>query len=142
MSTEAPLVALTAATALHAGFQVTVSALVYPVLLGTGEDWSRRHDAHSRAIVPLVAVVYGALVAACAWVVAVGVGRGSPGVWVAVGGSVLTMAVTALGAAPLHGRLGRGHDAGAAHRLVRVDRLRLVTSLVALAGALAALVGR
>ena len=108
MNADPPLVAVAVAAALHAGFQVTVSLLVYPVLLGSGEDWRRRHDAHSRAIVPLVAVTYGALLGACVWAVVAGVGRGSPGLWVAVGGAALTLAGAPPRGAPPPPRRGGG----------------------------------
>ncbi|MGA9745861.1 MAG: hypothetical protein WBQ50_00235, partial [Nocardioides sp.] len=54
---------LLVATAVHLGFQVSVTLLVYPALGRVGADsWPAAHAAHSRAIVPLVVVVYGALV--------------------------------------------------------------------------------
>jgi len=43
------------------------------------------------------------------------------------------------GPAPLHGRLGRGHDPELARALVQDDRARLVAALVTLVGALSAL---
>ncbi|MBC2960774.1 hypothetical protein [Nocardioides deserti] len=58
----APEALLVGATALHAGFQLTVTALVYPRLAGTAPAaWSREHSRHSRTITPLVAVVYAAV---------------------------------------------------------------------------------
>jgi hypothetical protein len=58
---------LLAAAALHAGFQLTVTAIVYPALASTPvDDWAEAHDRHSRRITPVVAVVYGAAVVACA----------------------------------------------------------------------------
>ncbi len=142
MNADPPLVAVAVAAALHAGFQVTVSLLVYPVLLGSGEDWRRRHDAHSRAIVPLVAVTYGALLGACVWAVVAGVGRGS----------TRPLGRGRRGGADAGGHRPRGRaparQAGSWSRppprpdARAVDRVRLVTSLVTLAGALAALLGR
>ena len=60
--------ALLAATALHFGFQVTVTAIVYPALARVAAPgWAAAHRAHTRAIMPMVAVVYGALGLAGGW---------------------------------------------------------------------------
>ena len=132
------LLALVAATALHAGFQVTVTVLVYPALARVPpSDWATAHDLHSRRITPLVAVVYGAALVAC-----VGAAVGSPRsatVWGAVLATAGVFAVTGLVAAPTHGRLSRGRTDALVARLLRADRVRLVLALVAfLAGLLAA----
>src|SRR5690242_12010737 len=98
--------ALLAATALHLGFQLTVSLLVYPALAEVPQDrWPERHAAHSRRITPLVVVVYGLLAGACAWTLLTG-----PRGWaiVAVSAAAAAALLTAFGAAPAHGRLGRG----------------------------------
>ena len=56
-------VALVAATSLHAGFQLTVTLLVYPALARVApERFAEAHGRHSRAIVPLVGLVYAAVV--------------------------------------------------------------------------------
>jgi hypothetical protein len=126
-------VALLAATALHAGFQLTVTVLVYPVLASTpAEDWSGVHRRHSRRITPLVGVVYLAVLVA-----AVGALLTAPGaaVAVAVGATAAALGLTAARAAPLHGRLGAGRDEGVVRRLLRVDRLRSGAALVALVAA-------
>lgn len=127
---------LLAATALHAGFQLVVTALVYPALSETpAEQWRARHDAHTRRIVPVVALVYGSVLVALVVVVADGldVGRG-----VAVAASVAAVLVTATIAAPAHRALGRGWDARVLRRLVVADRLRLVAALTAASAALVA----
>lgn len=129
--------ALLGATAAHAGFQATVTLLVYPALARvTAEDWSSAHALHSRRITPLVVVVYGALLVACA-----GALVSSPtttGVWVAVLGAAGTFLVTATAAAPTHGKLAAGRSDPLVARLLRADRLRLACALVALAGAVLA----
>ena len=67
------------AAALHAGFQVTVTVLVYPALAGrSAAEWSAAHTRHSRAITPVVAVVYGALVSGQRAAEAVLAGLGHP----------------------------------------------------------------
>ena len=133
---------LLAATAVHAGFQATVTVLVYPALARLPEDaWARGHAAHTRAITPLVAVVYGALLTTCAGA-AVSTLRGSQGgaaavaVWVAVGATAVVLALTATLAAPAHGRLSSGRTEPLVRRLLLADRLRLACALVALAAAL------
>jgi hypothetical protein len=128
---------LIAATAAHLGFQATVTAVVYPALARTPPpQWATVHRAHSRAITPVVAVVYGALLAAAGWALWSGPGAST---WVAVGATAVTMLITALAAAPAHGRLGHGHDPERIRRLLRVDRLRAATAAVALTAALAAM---
>lgn len=128
--------ALVASTALHAGFQATVTLLVYPALLRTSaSDWAAAHAAHSRAITPLVVVVYGAALVACvlaAW------RDPGPWVWLAVAATALVFAVTGLGAAPTHGRLAGGRTDELARRLRVLDLLRLAGAVVALVAAVLA----
>ncbi len=128
--------ALVAATALHAGFQATVTLLVYPALLRSPEaDWAAEHAAHSRAITPLVAVVYGAALVTCvlaAW------REPGPWVWLAVAATAGVFAVTGLWAAPTHGRLAGGRTEALTRRLRVLDRLRLLGALVALVAAVLA----
>lgn len=122
------------ASAAHAGFQVTVTVLVYPALAAVdAERWAAAHAAHSRRITPLVGVVYGALVVTGAALVLAGPGAAG---WVALAGAAGAVAVTATLAAPLHGRLGVRDDVRV-RRLLRVDRLRCG---LAVAGAVAAVV--
>lgn len=131
MTTSALL--LLAAAAVHLGFQLTVSLVVYPALADEPEDrWSRAHDAHSRRITPVVVVVYGLLMVACAWAILAGPDR-----WtlVAVVAAAVAGLLTALGAAPTHGRLGRGRSRELLDRLLRIDRARTAAAVV---GAVAA----
>jgi hypothetical protein len=133
------LVLLALATAAHAGFQVTVTALVYPRLAATAPaEWPAVHRAHARRIAPLVAVLYGALVLTGAW--AAYAGTGGVALAVALVASAGAVLVTALRAAPLHGRLGdAGPDPALLAALLRADRARAVLAVVALAAAVAAL---
>jgi hypothetical protein len=56
--------ALLASTALHAGFQLTVTLVIYAALAGVQPDqWVAAHARHSRRITPPVALVYGAALA-------------------------------------------------------------------------------
>jgi len=130
-------VALLAATGVHAGFQATVTVLVYPALARVRvEDWSTAHDAHSRSITPLVAVVYGAAVVSAGG--ALRQSPGAAGVWVAALGTAGAVLVTATAAAPTHGRLGRGRTPELVARLLVADRVRLGCAVLALAGAVVA----
>ena len=134
-------VLLVGATALHVGFQATVTVLVYPALARTAaEEWRVAHALHSRRITPLVVVVYAATLLA-------GVGSmladpGSAALWVSVLGTALAFLVTATVAAPAHRRLGAGRDPAVIDRLLRADQLRLAGAGLALAGALAAALSR
>jgi hypothetical protein len=128
-----PETALLTATAVHLGFQATVTAVVYPALARVpAAQWAVGHRAHSRAITPMVAVVYGALALAGGWALLSG-----PDAWtvVALIATAVAMLVTALVAAPAHGRLGAGHDPRRIDRLLRVDRIRAAAAVVALAAA-------
>ncbi|CAA9405032.1 MAG: hypothetical protein AVDCRST_MAG60-2321 [uncultured Nocardioides sp.] len=115
------LVAFALASALHAGFQATVTVLVYPALADRRDDeWQAAHARHSRAIAPMVAVVYSALVISGALLVLTGP---EPAGWLALTAAAGALSVTAFAAAPTHGRLTERDDALVA-RLVLVDRWR------------------
>lgn len=130
------LVALVAATWLHAGFQLTVTLLVYPALVAPSlapDEWTERHARHSRGITPIVVVVYGALVLACLAVLIAG--PRPLAALVSVGAAAVAAMATAFVAAPAHGRLGSGRDPVVERRLLVADRVR---SLAAVAAAVAA----
>ncbi len=133
MGVTTPEAALLTATAVHLGFQATVTAVVYPALARVpAAQWEVAHGAHARAITPVVAVVYGGLALAGGWALLSG-----PDAWtvVALAAAAVAMLITALVAAPAHGRLGAGHDPRRMDRLLRVDRLRAAAAVVALAAA-------
>lgn len=138
---DAASAALLAATCLHAGFQLTVTTLVYPALFRVGPaGWARAHLRHSRAVTPLVGLVYALLVAAAVWSLAARPPH--PGTVVAVLGLSAAITTTALVAAPLHGRLGReGPVPHLLDRLRRADLFRSVAAVAAVAGATAASLG-
>lgn len=142
-------VALVAATALHAGFQLTVSTVVYPALAdvaradgpaadAAGTVWQPAHAAHSRRIGPLVGVVYPSLALALAGRLLAA--RDLPTV-LAAGCSAAVVGLTAAVAAPLHGRLGSRPDPDLVHRLLAADRGRSAFAVGALAAALAGATG-
>ena len=129
--------AFLAAACEHAGFQATVTLVVYPTLSHVrAAHWRQAHDRHSHEIRPLVAVAYLALAATGAWWL---VTDWSTLAVVAVALAALSMATTAVLAAPLHRRLVK-RDEGALTRLLGVDRTRTVLAFAAAAVALAALV--
>lgn len=131
-----PEVTLVGATAVHAGFQLTVTILVYPALARVPPDrWHENHAAHSRAITPLVVVVYGVLILACGRVL---LDQATPLGLLAVAASALSVLVTALVAAPAHGRLSAGPDARLMTRLLRADRVRAGLGCAAVLFAVAA----
>jgi hypothetical protein len=122
-------VILLAAAALHLGFQLTVSFVVYPALADEPEPrWREVHQAHSRRITRVVVLAYGLLAVACGWALLSG-----PDGWtiVSVGAAAVAGLLTAFGAAPTHSRLGRGWSRPLLDRLLRLDRGRSVAAAVA-----------
>jgi hypothetical protein len=129
---------LLAASALHAGFQLVVTVVVYPALVDTpSRSWGAVHAAHSRRMTVVVTPVYLAVAVACLWVLLAGPYR-LPLV-VAVAGHASAALSTAVVAAPAHGRLGReGTTPRLLRRLLLADRVRLVAAAIALGAAFAA----
>ncbi|RYJ05162.1 MAG: hypothetical protein EON52_13015 [Actinomycetales bacterium] len=129
--------ALLAVTAVHLGFQLTVTAVVYPALAEVGDDdWSSAHEAHSRRIVRLVVPLYAALLGTCVWTL---LDRSpSTGTVVAVVATSVALVTTGLVAAPAHGRLGRLRTAAVVQRLLAADRVRTAAAAVSAVGALLA----
>lgn len=124
-------IALLAVSALHAGFQLVVTFVVYPALAQVGDnDWARAHAAHSRRIGAVVLVVYPLVAGGCVWVLAVGPYDALA--LVAVGGNALAGLSTATAAAPTHRLLGRdGPRPVLIRRLLLADRVRLAAALLA-----------
>jgi O-antigen/teichoic acid export membrane protein len=128
--------AFLAAASAHAGFQATVTTVVYPTLSHVrAAHWRQAHDRHTRELRPLVAVAYLAIAATGVWWLADD--------WsilpvVAVVLALLAMGVTAVLAAPLHRRLVKRDD-GTVARLLAVDRWRTVLAFAAVAVTIAAL---
>jgi hypothetical protein len=129
--------AFLAAASAHAGLQATVTLVVYPTLSHVrSANWRQAHDRYVNQIRPVVAVAYALLVATGVWWLAV---DWSALAVAAVVLALLTIAVTAILAAPLHRRLIKRDDATVA-RLLSVDRWRAVLALAAVAAAFAAVV--
>ena len=131
---------LVATAALHLGFQLTVTLVVYPALAGVrADDWETAHAAHSRRISVVVALAYLPLLGVGLWALAAG--PRDAGVWVAAAGAALAFLTTAAVAAPTHGRLGGGRTDPLVRRLLAADRVRLLGAALCLVGALVAAVG-
>lgn len=130
-----PGTALLTATAVHFGFQVTVTLLVYPALARVpAERWHRAHDAHSRAITGVVTLIYGALALSGGWALS-----SHAGVWTLIALAAMTAtALSTVFAARVHARLGAEHDQRQIGLLLRIDRVRLATAAIALAAAILA----
>ena len=131
-----PSTALVSATAVHLGFQLTVTLLVYPAFGEVASpEWPAHHRAHSQRITPVVVVVYGAMVAADAWtLLSGGAGRAAH---VAVAASAVALGATALVAAPAHGRLTEERGDRDLTLLLRADRVRLAAAVIAALAAVA-----
>jgi hypothetical protein len=125
-------VALLATAAVHSGFQLTVTLVVYPAL-AVAPDWDRAHSAHTRLITPVVVVVYGALVLTAGW--ALLATWPDPWTLVAAAGAGVAFLATALVAGPTHGRLADGRDPALLRRLLVADRVRTAGALVCCAAA-------
>ena len=126
---------LVATAALHLGFQLTVTLVVYPALADvSADDWAGAHAAHSRRISVVVALAYLPLLGVGLWSLVDG--PVDTGLVVAAVGAATSFLTTALVAAPTHGRLGQGRTDALVHRLLVADRVRLVGAVVCLAGAL------
>ena len=134
--------ALLAVSALHAGFQLVVTVVVYPALADVPADlWEPAHAAHSRRITWLVAPLYAAVAAVCTWSLLAwpATGAAQVGTAVALAGHAVAAGTTALVAAPTHGRLGRdGLRPELVGRLLRSDRVRTLGAVVALGASLVA----
>lgn len=130
-----PVLAFTVAAAIHAGFQVTVTGVVYPALADVSDDdWSRAHARHSTRIGRVVAVVYPLVLAASVWLLVAE--PLTTAAVLALGGTALALGATAFVAAPTHGRLARGRTPQLIRLLLRADGVRTLGAVLGLIGAL------
>lgn len=128
---------------LYAGFQWTIRVLVYPQFARVDpRDFPRYERSHQRRVSVAVGPLFVALAGSALAVVAHGP-AGVPTLYrlaaVAPVGAVL--AITAILAVPLHGRLEAGFDPKVHRRLLAVDSARLVAALFAVGAAIWLLVG-
>ena len=128
--------ALLAVGALHAGFQLVVTVVVYPALADVPDaSWAQAHADHSRRIIRVVAPLYAVVAGVCLWaLLSWPVG---PATAVAVLGHAVAGGTTAVVAGPTHDRLGReGKRPELVRRLLVADRVRTGGALLALVAAL------
>lgn len=130
------VIALLVATAVHLGFQLTITVVAYPALLATSDaGWTVAHAAHGRRITPLVALVYAALLVTTLGAL---ITVPSPAVVAAALACAVAALSTAAVAAPTHGRLGDGRSATLVRRLRVADAVRTAAAAVAVAAAVVA----
>ena len=141
MSPTAPAVAHLAAACAYAGFQMTITALVYPQLAAVGRFAPAAFPAHEARHSTRTAVVVGplfaALVGATGWLMVAA--PTSLLVWAAAGCTAVVLGVTALAAVPRHDRLRRGWDPAVMAALQRADVARAVAALAQVVLAVAVL---
>ena len=139
---SATAVAYVVSAALYTGFQWTIRVLVYPQFTRVRwEDFPDYERSHQR----FVSLAVGPLFVALGLTALALVGRPPAGVarWEAFLAIVpvgVILAVTALLAVPLHGRLSTGFDGAVHRRLLAVDTIRLVAAAAATAAGIAVLV--
>jgi hypothetical protein len=132
-----------ALTAAYAGFQWTVRALVYPqfalVPPAVFPAYERRHQ---QRVTRVVGPLFAGQGVTTLWLLA-DRPEGTPLTPVLAGAACLAvvLAATALGAVPLHRRLGAAWDEAAYRRLLRVDSVRAVAATAGTAAALLTLLG-
>ena len=130
-----------ALTAAYAGFQWTVRALVYPqfalVPPAAFPAYERRHQ---QRVTRVVGPLFAGQGVTTLWLLA-DRPEGTPLTPVLAGAVCLAvvLAATALGAVPLHRRLGAAWDEAAYRQLLRVDSVRAATATAGVAAALALL---
>jgi hypothetical protein len=130
-------------TAAYAGFQWTVRAVVYPQFALVPPDVFPAYESrHQQRITRVVGPLFAGQGVTTLWLLAARP-EGTPLLPVLLGAACLAVVLgaTALGAVPLHRRLGTAWDDAAYRRLLRVDTLRAVAATVGTAAALAALFG-
>lgn len=116
-----------AATGFMVGLIWTIHVVHYPLFALVNEPYRPFQEAHMARITGLLIVPWGAeVLSAGALVFRAPAGTATT---VSVAGVVLIgvlVALTGLGAAPIHGRLVEHFDDVLHHRLLRVDRVRAV----------------
>lgn len=126
-----PALALLVAAACYSGFQWTVRVVVYPQFAMVGRaEFAAYELAHQRRITWTVGPLFAALVAASTAVTLRAPAHTAGWLpWAADALTALILAVTAMGAVPLHRALSTGFDAGAHRRLLAVDTVRLLAAM-------------
>jgi hypothetical protein len=132
-----------ALTAAYAGFQWTVRALVYPQFaLVPAVAFPGYEGRHQQRVTRVVGPLFAGQGVTTLWLLA-DRPEGTPLTPVLAGAACLAvvLAATAVGAVPLHRRLGAAWDETAYRRLLRVDSVRAVAATAGTVAALWALLG-
>lgn len=135
MTTDPAILAHLGAACAYAGFQVTITVLVYPQLAAVGRAvpgvFAGHEARHSTRTAVVVGPLFAALVVATGWLVVAD--PSAPLVWTAAACTAVVLAITALAAVPQHNRLRRGFDPVVMAQLQRVDAVRMVAALAQVA---------
>ena len=132
-----------ALTAAYAGFQWTVRGLVYPQFAQVPPAAFPAYErAHQRRVSRVVGPLFAGQGGTTLWLLADRpAGTPLPAALAGAACLAVVLAATALGAVPLHRRLGETWDDGAHRRLLRVDTVRAVAATAGTVAALWALLG-
>ncbi len=129
-ASSAAVVAHLGAACAYAGFQWTISALVYPQIAATGRRAPATFAAyeawHARRTAFLVAPLFAALVGACVWLVVTR--PASVLAWACVALTATVLGASAFCAVNQHERLKAGYDEAVMQRLQRADAVRTVAA--------------
>lgn len=140
---RASRVALLASSALHLGFQSTVTTLVYPEVYSVPRrEVPAVQERHARTIAPLAAAVYLPVLASAAWAgIATARHPGAPGrlagILASVGAAIPI--VTTASTLPLHVAVASEPTPGRIQGILAADRARTVTAAVTTVAAMRAL---
>ncbi len=114
-----------AATGFMVGLIWTIHVVHYPLFALVNEPYRPFQEAHMARITALLVVPWGLeVVSAAALVLAAPPGSATVVAFAGVVLIALLVAITGLGAAPIHGRLVERFDDDLHRRLLRVDRVR------------------
>lgn len=129
-----------AATGFMVGLIWTIHVVHYPLFALVNEPYRPFQEAHMARITALLVLPWGIeVVSAALLILAAPRGSATTIAVLGVGLVGLLVAITGLGAAPIHGRLVEQFDADLHRRLLRVDRVRALLWTVRLAPATALL---
>lgn len=120
-------------TAAYAGFQWTVNVLVYRQFPLAAHDFPAYERGHQRRVSLLVGPLFLALAATTGLTLLER--PQDAATWVSAAALAVILLVTAVCAAPLHGRLERGWDPVLHVALVRADAVRVAAATTQVAAA-------
>lgn len=140
LSFETLAIAHLAATGFMVGLIWTIHVVHYPLFALVNEPYRPFQEAHMARITALLVIPWGLeVVCAALLVLAAPAGTATVIALAGVGLIGILVAITGLGAAPIHGRLMERFDPDLHRRLLRVDRVRALLWTVRLGPAAALL---